>query len=118
MDKKTHISSNKWKILSFILFLLLILTNLYWGYSLLDQGSTLKYSDQVKYEKTETVNQLLEIYPFINLGMDKSEVISSIKMIDSASYYFEKDGKLYFDFLAFTFDSNNKLNKIEESSTY
>ena len=50
--------------------------------------------------------------------MDKSEVISSIKLIDSTSYYFEKDGKLYFNFLALSFDSNNKLSKIEESSSY
>lgn len=84
----------------------------------MDQGVTLKYSDQVKYEKTKTVNQLLEIYPFINLGMDKSEVILKIKMIDSTSDYFEKEGELIFGFLAFTFDSNNKLNKIEENGSY
>ncbi|QQS36622.1 MAG: hypothetical protein IPM56_01310 [Ignavibacteriales bacterium] len=110
--------SNKWKIFSFILILLLILTNVFWIYNLLDQGVTLKYSDQVNYEKTETVNQLLEIYPLINYGMDKSEVISKIKMIDSTSECFEKDGELIFGFLAFTFDSNNKLNKIEENSSY
>ena len=118
MDENTQLNNSKWKIFSFILILLLIITNFYWFYSLLDQGATLKYSDQVKYEKTKTVNQLIEIFPFINLGMNKSEVISSIKLIDSTSYYFEKDGKLYFNFLALTFDSNNKLSKIEESSSY
>ena len=117
MEKNKHLC-NKWKIFLIILTLLLILTNVFWFYNLLDQGATLKYSDQVKYEKTKTVNQLLEIYPFINLGMDKSEVISKMKMIDSTSEYFEKEGKLYFGFIALTFDSNNKLNKIEESSSY
>ncbi len=117
MEMNKHLPT-KWKILLFILILLLILTNVFWFYNFLDQGVILKYSDQVKYEKAETVNQLLDIYPLIKYGMDKSEVITKIKMIDSTSEYFEKEGKLYFGFLAFTFDSNNKLNKIEENSPY
>jgi hypothetical protein len=79
----------------------------------MDQASIMKYRDQIVYEKEKTVEQLLNIYPNISMGMTKTEVIEVINKL-SEKDYFEKEGKFVYGWLIFGFDEDNRLSNIQE----
>ena len=117
MSERNRYKYKLWIVVTLILSILLISSNLFWFYGIVDQASIQKYSDIMLNEKTNTLIKF-EKFPHIQIGMSKSEVLHKIKEIDSTSISFEKEGKLHIDYLSFTFDDSDQLVKIEEMNQY
>jgi hypothetical protein len=112
---KLEITQKFWFYAFIISFLLLILSNLYWLHSMLDQASINKYTDLTLHQKSETVKQLLKIAPLLSKGESKEQVIKILKECDPDSEPFEKEGQIHQSYLSFEFDKENKLKNIKEN---
>ena len=94
-----------------ILGILLVLSNGWWLYQLLDQGVTQSYRDQQVYELEETRKQLMNMMPSI------AEDLTKEKVVDIASQYsntdkFEKDGCIWVGWIGLKFNRTGKLESV------
>ena len=105
------------KITIAILGVLLLASNSFWFYQLLDTSTTLSYRDQQSYELEETGKQLMAILPEIAQNSTKSEVIAfASKYTDQK--VFEKEGCTWVGWLGFKFNKENRLESVSPSWSY
>ncbi len=105
----------KWVIA--ILAALLVSTNAYWAYRLVDMGVTLSYRDDDIYSNRETRKQLMTMLPDLAQDATRKEVI------DAASRYteqepFEKDGCIWVGWLGFKFAQDDRLQSVSPSWSF
>ena len=100
-----------------ILSILLLASNAFWLYQLIDSGVTLSYRDQQTYELEETRKQLMATLPVAAKKATKKEIVTAAsKFTDQEA--FEKDGCTWVGWLGFKFDENNKLKSVSPSWSY
>ena len=100
-----------WPILSLLLFLALLGSNIYWVYETLDFASIRKYQDQLLYECTESSASLRSVIPELAAGKSKSELVELVEDILQETS-FEKDGVIVIGWVVLEFDENDQLEKV------
>src|SRR5690606_4576968 len=105
----------KWTIT--ILALLLVITNGYWLYSVMDQGVTISYRDQQDYELEETRKQLMTVMPKLARNLSKEEVVS-IASEQADQEVFEKDGCTWVGWIGLKFSEEGSLQSVSPSWSY
>jgi len=105
------------KVAIVILSVLLLASNAFWLYQVIDTGVTLTYRDQQTYELEETRKQLMATFPEIAKKAKKDEIIAAAKKYTDQEV-FEKDGCTWVGWLGFKFDENNKLKSLTPSWSY
>ena len=105
------------KIAVVILSVLLLSSNAFWLYQVLDIGVTLSYRDQQTDELEETRKQLMAILPEIAKNATKEEIVSAAGRYTDMEVY-EKDGCTWVGMLGFKFDENSKLKYVSPVWSY
>lgn len=105
------------KKFAIILGVLLIVSNLYWLYAILDHGVTLTYRNQELYEYKETQKQLLSMLPEVARNRSKEDIIE-IAQKHSSSEPFEKEGCTWVGWLGFKFTENSELENVSWVISY
>ena len=100
-----------------ILVVLLLASNAFWLYQVVDSGVTLSYRDQQTYELEETRKQLMATFPEVASKVTKEEIIAAASKYTDQEI-FEKDGCTWVGWLGFKFDENNKLKSVSPSWLY
>lgn len=105
------------KIAIVILSVLLLASNVFWLYQVIDTGLTLSYRDQQTYELEETRKQLMATFPEIARNVTKKEVIAAASKYTDQEV-FEKEDCIWVGWIGFKFDENNKLKSVSPSWSY
>ena len=105
------------KIAIVILSVLLLASNAFWLYQVIDTGITLSYRDQQTYELEETRKQLMVIFPEVAKHATKEEIIAAASKHTDLEV-FEKEGCTWVGWLGFKFDESNKLKSVSPSWSY
>ena len=105
------------KITIAILSVLLLASNAFWVYKVMDTGVTLSYGDQQTYELEETKKQLMATFPVVAKNATKEEIVAAASKFTDLKV-FEKDGCTWVGWLGFKFDKNNKLKSVSPSWSY
>lgn len=105
------------KITIVILSVLLLLSNVFWLYQVIDVGITLSYKEQQIYELEQTERQLMVILPDIAADMSKEQVITVAREYTDQEI-FEKAGCTWVGWLGFKFDENNRLSSVSPAWSY
>ncbi|WP_160154173.1 hypothetical protein [Microbulbifer sp. ALW1] len=100
-----------------ILGVLLIVSNLYWLYALMDNGITLTYRDQELHEYKETQKQLMSMLTDVAKNRSEEEIIEIAKKYTS-SEPFEKEGCTWVGWLGFKFAENSELEGVSWVISY
>jgi hypothetical protein len=117
--KKPHnqMLEGKMKTTIAILVVLLLASNVFWLYQVLDTGVTLSYRDQQTYELEETRKQLMATLPEVAKYATKAEIIAAASK-HTDQEVFEKEGCTWVGWMGFKFDKNNKLKSVSPSWSY
>ena len=96
------------KLAIVILVILLLGSNAFWIYQIIDQSITLSYRDQRVYELDATTRQLVDTL------MDVGETVPRGEMIEIATRHtqveaFDKDGCTWVGWIGFRFNASNEL---------
>jgi hypothetical protein len=102
------------KVAVVILGVLLLASNAYWLYQVVDSGVTLSYRDQQIYELNETRKQLMVTFPEVAKNLTKEELIAAARNFTDLEV-FEKEGCTWVGWLGFKFNENNKLKSVSPS---
>jgi hypothetical protein len=105
------------KKIAVILGMLLIVSNLFWIYTLIDNGITLTYRDQELYEYKETQKQLMSMLPEVAQNRSNEEIINIAKKY-SSSEPFEKEGCTWVGWLGFKFSEDSELENVSWVISY
>ena len=102
------------KITVIFLSLLLLASNAFWLYQVIDTGVTLSYKNQQIHELEETRKQLMATFPEVAKNVTKAEIVAAAsKYTDEEA--FEKEGCTWIGWLGFKFDENNTLKFLSPS---
>ena len=96
-------------LLFLALLALLIGSNLWWWFRYLDLGVTLKYTDQLLYERTHEAAALKITCLELSSESTKTDVLAALKRVNAESDPFEKDGLLNATWLSFRFGDDGRL---------
>jgi hypothetical protein len=96
------------KKIAITLGILLVLSNGWWFYQLLDQGVSQSYRDQKIYELEETRKQLMSMLPHIAADLPKEKIVE-IASGYSKTEEFEKDGCVWAGWIGLKFSPSGKL---------
>ena len=99
-------------LLILALLAVLIGSNVWWWYQCLDIGVTLKYSDQMLYERTHEVTALKATFLELSSSSTRNDVLEVLGRVDAESEPFEKHGLLIASWLSFRFDDNGHLVEV------
>lgn len=91
-----------------VLSTLLLASNIFWIYHIIDTGVTISYRDQQIYELEETQKQLMVTFPAVAKKLTKKEVIVIASQFTDQTGY-EKEGSTHIDWLRLRFDKDNVL---------
>jgi hypothetical protein len=105
------------KIVIVILSVLLLASNAFWLYQVIDSGVTLSYREQQTYELEETRKQLMATFPETAKKATKNEIVTAASKFTDQEI-FEKNGCTWIGRLGFKFDENNKLKSVSPSWSY
>lgn len=100
-----------------ILVVLLLASNAFWLYQVVDTGVTLSYRDQQTYELEETRRQLMATFPEVAKHATKEEIIAAASKHTDQEVY-EKEGCTWVGWLGFKFGESNKLKSVSPSWSY
>jgi hypothetical protein len=103
-----------WKITTFVLIILLIGSNAWWLYSAINTGVTNMYKEQMIYERTEMLKQLISVTPELSSAKSKNEIVSIVKKSTDLAP-FEKEGFVWVGWTGLKFDNEDKLVKVTPS---
>jgi hypothetical protein len=97
-----------------ILSTLLLLSNGFWVYHVVDTGVTLSYKDQTLFELEQTRNQLAATLQEVAKDEKKEDIIRAAgKFTDQE--IFDKGGCTWVGWLGFKFDENNRLKSVSST---
>ena len=96
---------------------MLILSNGYWVFQVVDQGVTQSYRDQQVYELEETRKQLMHMVPELAANLPKKKIVE-IASLHSSEELFEKDGCVWVGWIGMKFDENGKLKSVSPTWNY
>jgi hypothetical protein len=99
------------KSIIFVLTILMIASNLFWLYRVIDDGITITYQDQRINELEEVREQLMALLPVLARGV-KQEAITTIAGEVSGERPFQKHGCLWVGQLGFYFDQEGMLRSV------
>lgn len=105
----------KWIIA--LLLVLLIGSNVFWLYQVLDTGISLSYRDQQTYELEETRKQLMSLMPLVAINVKKEEITKTASQFTDLEPY-EKDGCTWVGWLGLRFGNNNELISVSPTWSY
>lgn len=105
------------KITIAILSAILLISNVYWIYQVVDVGVTLSYRDQQIFELEETRKQLMVTLPEVAKHVTKEEIINAASKYTDQEI-FEKEGCTWVGWLGFKFDKYNFLISVSPSWSY
>jgi hypothetical protein len=105
------------KKIAIILGILLVLSNGWWFYQLLDRGITQSYRDQQIYELEETRKQLMKMMPSISADLPKEKIVEIASQY-SKTEKFEKDGCLWAGWIGLKFSQSGELVSVSPSWNY
>ena len=100
-----------WKITTFVLIIALIGSNGWWLYSAIDAGVTNKYQEQMMYERTGMLKQLISVTPELSSEKSKNEIVTIVKKSTDLEP-FEKEGAVWVGWTGLKFDEKDKLVKV------
>ena len=103
--------------IAIFLGVLLIVSNLYWLYVLIDSGITLTYRDQELHEYKKTQMQLMSMLPEVAKNLSKDEIVA-IAQKYSSSEPFEKEGCTWVGWLGFKYAENSRLEGVSWVISY
>ncbi len=104
----------KWIVSSVII--LLIGSNLFLIYLVIDRAVTSKYQDMVQHERQQQIEELNSITNHFVSGMDKEKLISLLNELGYET--FEKDGAIHARSLAFKVDDEGMVTGVKNSVSY
>lgn len=99
----------KWAIA--ILVVLLVITNVYWFYQLIDIGIALSYRDKQIHQLEATGKQLMAILPDVGKEATQEEIIEAASRHADEEPY-EKDGCVWVGWLGLKFSSDDRLESV------
>ena len=102
------------KIIITILVALLLITNAFWLYQVVDTGVTNTYREQHIYELEETRKQLMATLPAVAFKVNQMEIVSAARKFTKQEVY-EKNGCVWIGWLGFRFDQNHRLLSVSPS---
>lgn len=105
------------KVTIIILSVLLLVSNAYWLYQVVDSGVTLSYRGQQTYELEETRKQLVATFPEVAKNVSKEEIVAAASKHTNQEV-FEKEGCTWVGWLGFKFDENSKLKSVSPAWSY
>lgn len=105
------------KISIVILSILLLASNAFWLYQVVDIGVTLSYRGQQTFELEETRKQLMATMPEIAKNVIKEDVVAAARKYTDQEV-FEKGGCTWVGWLGFKFDDRNQLISVSPSWSY
>ncbi len=105
----------KWAII--ILAALLVITNAYWAYRLIDLGVTLSYRDDDNHRNRETRRQLMAVLPDVAKNASRKEIIDAARRYTEQEP-FEKDGCIWVGWLGFRFDQDDRLKSVSPTWSF
>lgn len=105
----------KWIIV--ILIFLLIGSNTFWSYQLVDSGVTLSYRVQQTHELEETRKQLMLLLPVVAKNVKKKVIVKAATQFTDLEP-FEKDGCTWVGWLGFKFGGDNQLSSVSPIWSY
>jgi hypothetical protein len=105
------------KTLILILCTMLLLTNSFWFYTLMDNGVAATYQKQTLHEEQKMRKQLSLTLVDVSARLPKEEVIA-IATKHTDQEIFEKDGCVWVGELGLKFDANERLEHISPPWSY
>lgn len=100
-----------------ILSILLLASNTFWLYQVVDIGATLSYRNQQVFELEETRKQLMATMPEVAKNATKEEVVAAARK-HTDQEVFEKEGCTWVGWLRFKFDERHQLASVSPSWSY
>ena len=100
-----------WPGVSLMLFLFLVVSNIWWLYHALDQATILKYRGAELYDCTKSLTSYRAVIPGLAAGKSKSEIIELIQN-ELQETAFEKEGDTVIGRVVLEFDENDLLVKV------
>lgn len=70
---------NIWKITTLFLVIALLGTNGWWLHNAIDAGVTNKYQNQMMYERSGMLDQLISVTPELASEKNKNEIVTIVK---------------------------------------
>lgn len=109
---ENKLNPRKWKIITAVMFVALIGSNLWWLYNSIDAGITHTYREKVLEEQSMQLKQLLVIGNHYATGRQLSEVKALISKVYPEKDMFEKDGNLVAGWLVVKTTANGKVSSL------
>jgi hypothetical protein len=100
-----------WKITTLLLIITLLGTNGWWLHYAIDAGVTNKYQDQMMYERSGMLEQLILVTPELSSDKNKNEIVDIVKK-STDSEPFEKEGVVWVGWIGLQFNDTDKLIKV------
>ncbi len=101
----------KWTIT--ILVVVLVVSNGFWIYQLIDVGVTMSYRNKELDDNAKTRDQLLAVLPQLAAGRSKQEIIRIVSEYTSLES-FEKDGCVWIGWIGLKFSQNDELLSVSK----
>ena len=92
-----------WRITTFVLIIALIASNGWWLYEAIDAGVTNKHQEQMMYERTGMLKQLISATPELSSEKSKNEIVTIVKK-STDKKFFEKEGTVWVGWTGLKFD--------------
>lgn len=100
-----------WKITTLLLIIALLGTNGWWLYNAIDAGVTNKYRDQIMYERSGMLEQLISVIPELSSDKSRNEIVAILEK-STESESFEKEGAVWIGWVGLEFNDTDKLIKV------
>ncbi|MDJ0818798.1 MAG: hypothetical protein QNJ58_21490 [Desulfobacterales bacterium] len=100
-----------WKITTIVLTIALISSNVWWLHSAIDVGVTNKYQEQMMFERSGILKQIISVTPELSSAISKNEIVTIVKKSTDLEP-FEKEGVVWVGWTGLKFDDKNKLVKV------
>mgnify|MGYP001334761417 CR=1 FL=1 len=98
------------------LVLLLVASNAFWVFQMMDEGVTVFYRDKQIYELEKTQTQLMVMIPALTQGMKKKDILERVKpLVEEAP--FDKEGCTWLGWTGLKFTHNNTLASVSPISS-
>jgi hypothetical protein len=102
--------SRGWKIATIVAVALLLLSNAFWLYQLLDAAVGRMYADHLRYEESHRCKALTKVSTSHVRGMSIEAATKLMKEIDPTSEPFVKDGALNSTWISFAIGPDGKMS--------
>ena len=101
---------NKTKITIIALIVVIIASNVWWAYQLLDAGITLTYTRVSFEDNREALSQTLALLPVVaQPGVTREKIISEARLPGNTFEPFEKDGFVWVGKIGLKFNDRGQL---------